>query len=142
MMSDSVFTTITLGVLNLGDTTITHNATGTAFPEGKRDWSPGLGEDSHFLYVIGTDSVTVSVSDLTQALETQKNYQALVEATQRLEKILSRSRSLVSVSGSDLPQGLGIQKNYQVLVEATQQLEKMLFGSGGARIIASKIYPV
>ncbi|KAL5318082.1 hypothetical protein ACEPPN_015186 [Leptodophora sp. 'Broadleaf-Isolate-01'] len=90
-------------------------------------------------FVISTDSVALSVSDLTRALKIQKNHPVLVEAIQKLKNILSGSRDPATVSDSDVAEALKIQKNYQVLVEATQQLEKMLPGSGDARIIASKI---
>ncbi|KAL5312951.1 hypothetical protein ACEPPN_019377 [Leptodophora sp. 'Broadleaf-Isolate-01'] len=87
-------------------------------------------------YMIGIDSVALSVSDLTQALKIQKNRPVLVETIQQLEKILSGSRDPVPVSVSDLAQALGIQKNRPVLVEAIQQLEKTLSGSRDSVTVA------
>jgi hypothetical protein len=77
-------------------------------------------------HVIGTHSVTQSVSDLTQASKIQKNCPVHIEDS-------------FSIFISDFGQALKIQKSYQVLVEATQQLEKMLSGSRDASIITSKI---
>ncbi|KAG4429242.1 hypothetical protein IFR05_015271 [Cadophora sp. M221] len=162
-MTNNVCTAITLGDSNLGDTTITHDTTGRAAglvrEKRKRISLEGEEEagirkkprqDSDVLvqqttpeglvdihrYVIGIDSVALSVLDLTQALKIQKNHPVLVETIQQLEKILSGSRNPVPVSVSDLAQALGIQKNHPVLVEAIQQLEKTLSGSRDSVTVA------
>ena len=83
-------------------------------------------------HVVSIDSVVISVTDHTQALN---NRPVLAETIQEREKILSESSDPVTVSLSDFTQALEIQ-NHPYLVEAMQQLEKMLSKSRG-RVMVS-----
>ncbi|CZT13935.1 uncharacterized protein RAG0_17544 [Rhynchosporium agropyri] len=91
-------------------------------------------------YAIGKDSVTLSISDVIQALKTQTIHPALVEAIQQLEKTPFESRNHVPVSVSGPARTLKIKEKHQVLIEATRQVVKMLPEVGGSLcIIVSKI---
>ena len=83
-------------------------------------------------HVVSIDSVVISVTDHTQALN---NRPVLAETIQELEKILSESRDPVTVSLSDFTQALEIQ-NHPYLVEAIQQLKKMLSKSRGPVMVS------
>ncbi|PVH70643.1 hypothetical protein DL98DRAFT_577764 [Cadophora sp. DSE1049] len=117
MISDSVCTMSTLGGSNPGDTTITHDTTGTAaglLPEKRKRIS-----------LEGEEQAGVRKKP-------RQNSDILVQRT--APEGLDSHRRKQSCLDKDW-----ILKNDQVLVEATQQLEKILSGVGDIRIIASKI---